>query len=315
MSEDRINPNSIFDVYILKEEIGRGAFSICSLGIHKETGKKVAIKTIEKKNVGDEYKKNLETEMTILKKVNHPNIIKLEEMFETQDNLYLVMELITGGELFDRIVEKGCYSETEAATVVHKILDAIKYLHEQGICHRDLKPENLLLSSHNDDISVKIADFGLSKIISKKVMMQTACGTPGYVAPEVLNATGYGPEVDLWSIGVITYILLCGFPPFFGETIPELFEQILKGHYEYPDEYWSEISEEAKDFVDHLLVVDFKERYNCDQSLSHPWLKKSQVKTNKLKIGSQMKTFLTFQRKNSIKMQGEISEVQKNTNK
>jgi serine/threonine protein kinase len=196
-------------------------------------------------------------ETDILRKVHHPNIIELKGVFETDEYLFLIMEMVTGGELFDKIIEKvsfclfgqvffrcslekkGCYTEKEAATLVGKIVSAIDYLHSLDICHRDLKPENLLLASPDLDTEVKIADFGLSKIINTKVMMQTACGkfvflysasslmflcvgTPGYVAPEVLSATGYDKEVDMWSIGVITYILLCGFPPFYGETVPEV---------------------------------------------------------------------------------------------
>jgi calcium/calmodulin-dependent protein kinase I len=134
---------------------------------------------------------------------------------------------VTGGELFDKIVEIGNYTEADAAKLVHKMLSAIDYLHNMGIVHRDLKPENLLLKDNSVSAEVKLADFGLSKIVGQAVMMQTACGTPGYVAPEVLKAQGYGPEVDLWSIGVITYILLCGFPPFYHEEMPELFEQIM----------------------------------------------------------------------------------------
>jgi len=266
--------------YQIKQELGRGAFSVVKMGINKTTGEKVAIKIIDRHDVGKDYEKNLRMEMDILKRVDHPNIIALHEMIEAGNKLYFVMELVTGGELFDRIVEKGSYSEEDAKILVRKIVSAIDYLHKQNIAHRDLKPENLLVKSIEDDTEVKIADFGLSKIIDKDKMMQTACGTPGYVAPEVLNAEGYDKEVDMWSVGVITYILLCGFPPFYSESVPEVFEQIMKAEYDYPEEYWDEISAEAKDFIDHLLVVDVSKRLTAVEALNHPWLRASTRKKN-----------------------------------
>jgi len=211
-------------------------------------------------------------EVDILKKVNHPNIIALKELFDTPDKLYLVMELVTGGELFDKIVEKGSYTESEASHLVRKIVSAVDYLHNLGIVHRDLKPENLLLKRADNDLEIAIADFGLSKIVGQQMMMQTACGTPSYVAPEVLNASGYGKEVDMWSIGVITYILLCGFPPFYGDTVPEIFEQIMEANFDYPEEYWHTVSKEAKDFINRLLVVDSDKRLSAGDALRHPWL-------------------------------------------
>jgi len=232
---------------------------------------------LTKKNVGPEYEKNLRMETEILQKVHHPNIIQLKEMVDTKDKIYFVMELVTGGKLFDRIVEKGSYSEDDAKELVRKIVSAVEYLHSKGIAHRDLKPENLLVKSLENDTEVKIADFGLSKIIDQEKMMQTACGTPGYVAPEVLQAEGYGDEVDMWSIGVITYILLCGFPPFYSESVPEVFEQIMKAEYDYPAEYWDEISEEAKDFINHLLVVDVKKK-----TYSKEGFRTSLVESNKI---------------------------------
>jgi len=259
-------------LYDFKNELGRGAFSIVYLGLHKPTNVKYAIKVINKKDLGKDYEKNLKMEVDILKRVSHPNIIALKELFDTTDKLYLVMELVTGGELFDKIVEKGSYTESEAAQLVRKIVSAVEYLHSIDIVHRDLKPENLLLKTADNDLEVALADFGLSKIVGQQMMMQTACGTPSYVAPEVLNASGYGKEVDMWSIGVITYILLCGFPPFYGDTVPEIFEQIMEANFDYPEEYWGSVSKEAKDFINKLLVVDTSERMQASQALKHPWL-------------------------------------------
>eukprot|EP01099_Mayorella_cantabrigiensis_P008832 TRINITY_DN872_c0_g1_i1.p1 TRINITY_DN872_c0_g1~~TRINITY_DN872_c0_g1_i1.p1 ORF type:complete len:322 (+),score=86.21 TRINITY_DN872_c0_g1_i1:63-968(+) len=293
---------SITDKYEVREELGRGAFSIVKLGIHKETGERVAIKVISKKNVGKDYEKNLKMETAILQKVHHPNIIELKELLDTKDHLYLVMELVTGGELFDKIVEKGSYTESDAAQLVFKIISAVQYLHETGIVHRDLKPENLLLKNVDDDKQVKIADFGLSKIVGQEKMMQTACGTPGYVAPEVLTATGYDKEVDLWSIGVITYILLCGFPPFYNEDVPKLFEQILNADFDYPEEYWKDISQNAKDFINKLLVVDPKKRLTASQALEHDWLKGHASATElKSVMGTKIANYVTLRKQESKK--------------
>lgn len=201
---------------------------------------------------------------------------------------------MTGGELFDKIVELGAYTEADAALLVGRMVRAIDYLHGMGIVHRDLKPENLLLKNPDDISEVKLADFGLSKIVSTgatAAMMQTACGTPGYVAPEVLTADGYDKEVDLWSIGVITYILLCGFPPFYNEHLPMLFEQIMKADYDYPADYWEDISDTAKNFIDRLLVVDPARRMTTKQALEHPWLL-GQAPDKKLKLNNKMANYV-----------------------
>lgn len=263
---------SIKDKYEFLEELGRGEFSTVYKGKDRETGELYAIKCIEKHELDTT---RLDTEVEILKSVDHPHIISLREYFDTPDSLYLVVELVSGGELFDKITELGAYSERTAAELVANILSAVKYLHSKNIAHRDLKPTNLLLKSEDDLTNVKIADFGLSKIIGENTMMQTACGTPIYVAPEVLTGEAYEMEVDLWSVGVITYILLCGFPPFFddGSNMGQLFEQIMSGDFDYPEEYWADISDEAKDLIDHLLLVDPKQRYTAERALQHPWFK------------------------------------------
>jgi len=264
--------NPVEESYHILDEIGRGAFSVVRVGVHKKTGKKYAIKLIEKANLGADLNR-LQTEIKILKQVDHPNIIKLKELFETPKILAIVTELVTGGEVFDKIVEQGSYSEKDAAILVGKMVSAIDYLHKRGIVHRDLKPENLLLKDEKSITEVKIADFGLSKIVGEKFsLMLTACGTPSYVAPEVLTATGYDKEVDLWSIGVITYILLCGFPPFYNENISKLFEEIMQADYDFPEEYWGHISDNAKDFISKLLVADPCRRLTAAEALNHPWL-------------------------------------------
>jgi len=273
--EDEFNEGktNVRDIYDFGDELGRGAFAVVRIATHKKSKRKYAVKIIDKKNLGDSHAISLKREIEIMHQVSHPNIIRLRQVFENEKKyVYLVMELVTGGELFDRIVEKENYSERDAAILIKKMVDALKYLHTKGIAHRDLKPENILLAHVSSDTDVKLADFGLSRMIDESTMMKTACGTPTYVAPEVLQATGYGTEVDMWSIGVITYILLSGFPPFYGDTVPEIFEAIMSGTFDYPEESFDKISKEAKDFINNLLKTDAKQRLSAEAALKHPWL-------------------------------------------
>ncbi|XP_059620803.1 calcium/calmodulin-dependent protein kinase type 1-like [Phlebotomus argentipes] len=270
---------SIEDKYVLKELLGKGAFSEVRVAEARDgSGRLVAVKIIDKKELKGK-EDSLENEIRVLRRfsanqgsgLTHPNIVQLLETYEDKVKVYLVMELVTGGELFDRIVEKGSYTEKDASGLIKQVLEAVQYMHEQGVVHRDLKPENLLYHSPADDSKIMISDFGLSKLEESGVMV-TACGTPGYVAPEVLAQKPYGKPVDLWSIGVISYILLCGYPPFYDENDANLFAQILKGDFEFESPYWDEIGESAKEFIRHLMCVDVEKRYTCKQALAHPWI-------------------------------------------
>jgi len=214
-------------------------------------------------------------EVEIMQKVEHKHCVQLHEIYETNNKLYMVMDLLTGGELFDRIVSKGSYSEKEAADVVTIVAEGLAYLHSSGIVHRDLKPENLIYERDEEGALLKITDFGLAKYRAQDRALSTACGTPGYVAPEVLEGKQYGKEVDLWSLGVILYILLCGFPPFYDESTAGLYRQIKNGQYDFPDPYWTEISDEAKSVVKGLLTVDSNKRFTPEKLLSIPWVKGS----------------------------------------
>ncbi|KAM7358794.1 calcium/calmodulin-dependent protein kinase I isoform 1-T2 [Cochliomyia hominivorax] len=283
----------IEEKYNLHGLLGTGAFSEVRLAESKdEPGKHYAVKIIDKKALKGK-EESLENEIRVLRRfsanhqndnaaaatdsqsggnrLTHPNIVQLYETYEDKAKIYLVMELVTGGELFDRIVEKGSYTEKDASDLIRQILEAVDYMHEQGVVHRDLKPENLLFYSPDDDSKIMISDFGLSKMEDSGIMA-TACGTPGYVAPEVLAQKPYGKAVDIWSIGVISYILLCGYPPFYDENDANLFAQILKGEFEFDSPYWDEISDSAKDFIRHLMCVNVEKRFTCKQALAHPWI-------------------------------------------
>ncbi|XP_039766161.1 calcium/calmodulin-dependent protein kinase type 1 isoform X3 [Ornithorhynchus anatinus] len=199
----------IRDIYDFRDVLGTGAFSEVMLAEEKTTQKLVAIKCIAKKAL-EGKESSIENEIAVLHKIKHPNIVALDDIYESGGHLYLIMQLVSGGELFDRIVEKGFYTERDASRLIRQVLDAVKYLHDMGIVHRDLKPENLLYYSLEEDSKIMISDFGLSKMESSGSVLSTACGTPGYVAPEVLAQKPYSKAVDCWSIGVIAYILIAG---------------------------------------------------------------------------------------------------------
>lgn len=258
--------------YSLGAVLGTGNFATVKRATDKQDGSEWAVKIIDKAKLDAEDEAALQVEVSILERVDHPNIVRMRQVFDCPRTFYMVMEIMTGGELFDRIVEKEKYSEEEARQTVRKIADALVYCHSEGIVHRDLKPENLLYASEADDAEIKVADFGLAKLVAEADMMATACGTPGYVAPEILNGVPYDEKCDMWSLGVILYILLCGFPPFYDENNAELFAQIKSASYDYPSPYWDEVSDEAKSLIDALLVVDPSQRLSAAEFLEHPWV-------------------------------------------
>jgi calcium/calmodulin-dependent protein kinase I len=285
------NFESVDEYYDIGEEIGRGAFSVVKSGVDKSGGDNVAVKCIDKAYVDNQDLVLLSREIDIMKKVKHPNVLNLFHVFESDSQISLVMELVDGGELFYKIVEKGNYSEADAAAIVKQMCQGVAYLHGEGIAHRDLKPENLLCASSDGEkfnpFRVVIADFGLSKIFDGGEALETSCGTPDYVAPEVITAEGsYDKSVDMWSAGVITYVLLCGFSPFLSSTQTGLFEKILKCEYDFPDPEWTGISQGAKDFISALLVQSPDDRLTAEQALAHPWLNSTDQSSSALGGGA-----------------------------
>ncbi|KAL2001189.1 hypothetical protein VTN02DRAFT_2114 [Thermoascus thermophilus] len=257
--------------YRFGKTLGAGTYGIvreaeCSAG-------KVAVKIILKKNVkGNEQMVYDELEM--LQKLNHPNIVHFHDWFESRDKYYIVTQLATGGELFDRICEYGKFTEKDASQTIRQVLDAVNYLHERNIVHRDLKPENLLYLTSAPDSPLVLADFGIAKMLdSPSEVLTTMAGSFGYAAPEVMLKQGHGKAVDMWSMGVITYTLLCGYSPFRSENLPDLIEECRNGRIVFHERYWKDVSKDAKDFIMTLLQPDPTKRATSEEALRHPWLK------------------------------------------
>ena len=219
--------------------------------------------------------------------------------FYTPRNAYLILELVSGGELFDQIVLRKFYSETDASRLIRQAFSAVHHMHQHGVVHRDLKPENLLCTDNGD--SIKISDMGLATFFEGESGLKLMCGTPGYVSPEVLKRTGYGTKVDAWSLGVILYILLCGFPPFSHKDDGELLKLSREGKYQYPSPYWDHISESAKDLIDNLLVVDPSRRYSVHQALSHPWVSSTEENAYKDHLESTIEQLKKFNARRKFK--------------
>lgn len=265
--------NPIFKKYELHEKLGSGTFATVRRVVQKNNNtNQKALKITSLRNLKDEEIEALKNEVTILGECSHPHVVKLYESYITNDKIYMVQDLLSGGELFDRIIEQTFFSEKEAAKVIAQIASALDYLHLQNIVHRDLKPENLLLTDKSDKYDVKIIDFGLAKKSTE--LMSMPCGTPGYVAPEILKRRKYHKEVDIWSLGVITYILLCGFPPFHddGNNLKNLYKQIRAGKYSFPKKYWANISKEAILLIKKMLQVKPRNRIDASAIIRDKWI-------------------------------------------
>ncbi|KAM3864794.1 serine/threonine-protein kinase DCLK2 [Diretmus argenteus] len=276
--------STILDKYKVGKVIGDGNFAVVKECVERSTGNEYALKIIDKaKCSGKEHL--IENEVAVLRRVKHPNIIMLIEEVDTPSELYLVMELVKGGDLFDAITSSAKYTERDASAMVYNLAGALKYLHSMNIVHRDIKPENLLVFEDPDGTkSLKLGDFGLATVVEGP--LYTVCGTPTYVAPEIIAESGYGLKVDIWAAGVITYILLCGFPPFRSESNlqEDLFDQILMGRLDFPSPYWDNITDSVKELIGKMLQVNVEARFTAQDILSHPWVMEDAAMENNMKM-------------------------------
>uniref|UniRef100_A0A8C1N556 calcium/calmodulin-dependent protein kinase n=1 Tax=Cyprinus carpio TaxID=7962 RepID=A0A8C1N556_CYPCA len=261
------------DEYQLYEELGKGAFSVVRRCVKKSTGQEYAAKIINTKKLSARDHQKLEREARICRLLKHPNIVRLHESISEEGFHYLVFDLVTGGELFEDIVAREYYSEADASQCINQILESVNHIHQHDIVHRDLKPENLLLASKMKGAAVKLADFGLAiEVQGDQQAWFGFAGTPGYLSPEVLRKDPYGKPVDIWACGVILYILLVGYPPFWDEDQHKLYQQIKAGAYDFPSPEWDTVTPEAKNLINQMLTINPAKRITAEQALKHPWV-------------------------------------------
>ncbi|XP_071975318.1 calcium/calmodulin-dependent protein kinase type II subunit delta isoform X11 [Engystomops pustulosus] len=261
------------DEYQLFEELGKGAFSVVKRCMKITTGQEYAAKIINTKKLSARDHQKLEREARICRLLKHPNIVRLHDSISEEGYHYLVFDLVTGGELFEDIVAREYYSEADASHCIQQILESVNHCHLNGIVHRDLKPENLLLASKSKGAAVKLADFGLAiEVQGDQQAWFGFAGTPGYLSPEVLRKDPYGKPVDMWACGVILYILLVGYPPFWDEDQHRLYQQIKAGAYDFPSPEWDTVTPEAKDLINKMLTINPAKRITASEALKHPWI-------------------------------------------
>ncbi|XP_028851366.1 calcium/calmodulin-dependent protein kinase (CaM kinase) II beta 1 isoform X34 [Denticeps clupeoides] len=261
------------DEYQLYEELGKGAFSVVRRCVKLCTGQEYAAKIINTKKLNARDHQKLEREARICRLLKHPNIVRLHDSISEEGFHYLLFDLVTGGELFEDIVAREYYSEADASHCIQQILEAVLHCHQMGVVHRDLKPENLLLASKCKNAAVKLADFGLAiEVQGDQQAWFGFAGTPGYLSPEVLRKEAYGKPVDIWACGVILYILLVGYPPFWDEDQHKLYQQIKAGAYDFPSPEWDTVTPEAKNLINQMLTINPAKRITAQEALKHPWV-------------------------------------------
>ncbi|XP_043087427.1 calcium/calmodulin-dependent protein kinase type II delta 1 chain isoform X39 [Puntigrus tetrazona] len=261
------------DEYQLYEELGKGAFSVVRRCVKLCTGQEHAAKIINTKKLSARDHQKLEREARICRLLKHPNIVRLHDSISEEGFHYLLFDLVTGGELFEDIVAREYYSEADASHCIQQILEAVLHCHQMGVVHRDLKPENLLLASKCKNAAVKLADFGLAiEVQGDQQAWFGFAGTPGYLSPEVLRKEAYGKPVDIWACGVILYILLVGYPPFWDEDQHKLYQQIKAGAYDFPSPEWDTVTPEAKNLINQMLTINPAKRITAQEALKHPWV-------------------------------------------
>ncbi|XP_042564221.1 calcium/calmodulin-dependent protein kinase type II subunit beta isoform X24 [Clupea harengus] len=261
------------DEYQLYEELGKGAFSVVRRCVKLCTGQEHAAKIINTKKLNARDHQKLDREARICRLLKHSNIVRLHDSISEEGFHYLLFDLVTGGELFEDIVAREYYSEADASHCIHQILDSVNHIHQHDIVHRDLKPENLLLASKCKNAAVKLADFGLAiEVQGDQQAWFGFAGTPGYLSPEVLRKEAYGKPVDIWACGVILYILLVGYPPFWDEDQHKLYQQIKAGAYDFPSPEWDTVTPEAKNLINQMLTINPAKRITSQEALKHPWV-------------------------------------------
>lgn len=280
--------------YKQPKQLKSGSFATVCRGTHRASGKKVAIKCVLRKDLPPTDDAAIYDEVAIMSSLSHPHIVPLIDFFEEKDCYFLVMELMSGGDLFDRIGKKKTYNEADARDLVIKMLKAMSYCHAHKIAHCDMKPKNLLLMSEDNDSYIKLADFGFAARCHEPKSLTKQCGTPFFVSPEILMRQPYDQQSDMWSVGCIVFLLLSGNLPFMGRSQKELFRKIVSGKFEFDEDDWCDVSVDAKDLVNRLLVLDPDQRMTSTEALRHKWMRASNDRLKKMSLEGTSQRLKTF---------------------
>uniref|UniRef100_A0A7N8X204 calcium/calmodulin-dependent protein kinase n=1 Tax=Mastacembelus armatus TaxID=205130 RepID=A0A7N8X204_9TELE len=300
------------DEYQLYEELGKGAFSVVRRCVKLCTGQEYAAKIINTKKLSARDHQKLEREARICRLLKHPNIVRLHDSISEEGFHYLLFDLVTGGELFEDIVAREYYSEADASHCIQQILEAVLHCHQMGVVHRDLKPENLLLASKCKNAAVKLADFGLAiEVQGEQQAWFGFAGTPGYLSPEVLRKEAYGKPVDIWACGVILYILLVGYPPFWDEDQHKLYQQIKAGAYDFPSPEWDTVTPEAKNLINQMLTINPAKRITAQEALKHPWVCQRSTVASMMHRQETVECLKKFNARRKLKVRKRVKETLK----